>query len=236
MYSSWISSWIVELLAGWHPASMVYLSSPEDYFLLFTDDDYSSLKIVHHHSSLRCQESWIPIHNWWYYTICIIQYHNVSPRGDCQAEEFTSLVSNSPPFILAGDLTAHHSLWESNAPENLAGKAIATTLIDSPEVSLITPKDLGTRINPSSGHRSTIDLIFSSPALSLNSSTILGPYLGSDHLPIFTTINANPTRLSYKQPSWILNQHKWPQWNMTLEQNLTAQSHSNIMDPSSLYD
>ena len=30
-----------------------------------------------------------------------------APRGYCQAEEFTSLVSNSTPFILAGDLNAH---------------------------------------------------------------------------------------------------------------------------------
>ncbi len=79
-YVSQIAQW----LAGWHSASMVYCSNLKDYILFFTED-YSSLKkIFHHDSSSSCQESWNPIHNWWYYTIVIIQYQNIFKKRIAQ--------------------------------------------------------------------------------------------------------------------------------------------------------
>jgi hypothetical protein len=74
-----------------------------------------------------------------------------SPRGDCTAEEINLLLPPQLPFIVAGDFNAHHSLWESNSTENLAGKSIFAAITDHPDATIITPKDLGTRINPSSG-------------------------------------------------------------------------------------
>jgi hypothetical protein len=68
-------------------------------------------------------------------------------------------LSTTHPFILAGDLNAHHHLWESSPTENAAGKSVGNALIESPDALLITPMDLGTRINPSSGKLSTIVLI-----------------------------------------------------------------------------
>jgi len=130
------------------------------------------------------------------------------PRGDCQADEIKTLLNCPSPVIVTGDLNAHHSLWESNSADNTAGKAITAVLTDHPDASLITPKDLCTRINPCSDHRSTIDLIITSTSLALNATIFLGPYTGSDHLPIITTLNANPTRLHNKPPSWIFNVNK----------------------------
>jgi hypothetical protein len=42
------------------------------------------------------------------------------------------------------------------------GKSIFAAITDHLDATIITPKDLGTRINPSSGKSSTIDLIISS--------------------------------------------------------------------------
>ena len=72
-------------LFGWHSSSMVYGSNPVDYIFFFTKDDTSSLnKIFHHDSSSFCQESRNSIHDWWYYTIGIIQYHNVFKKRIAQ--------------------------------------------------------------------------------------------------------------------------------------------------------
>jgi hypothetical protein len=61
---------------------MVYGLSLLDYILF-------SLIILHWRyfimiHILNCQESWSPIYNWWYYTICIIQFHNVFKKRIAQ--------------------------------------------------------------------------------------------------------------------------------------------------------
>jgi hypothetical protein len=145
-------------------------------------------------------------------------------------------LSTTHPFILAGDLNAHHHLWESSPTENAAGKSVGNALIESPDALLITPMDLGTRINPSSGKLSTIDLIITSPALALNSKIVRGPYCGSDHLPVITTLNANPIHLSSRPSTWIFDKTRWPQWNKDLEDTLSTKSFQELSDPKSMYD
>jgi hypothetical protein len=143
-------------------------------------------------------------------------------------------LSTTHPFILAGDLNAHHHLWESSPTENAAGKSVGNALIESPDALLITPMDLGTRINPSSGKLSTIDLIITSPALALNSKIVRGPYCGSDHLPVITTLNANPIHLSSRPSTWIFDKTRWPQWNKDLEDTLSTKSFQELSDPKSM--
>nr|CAH0103241.1 unnamed protein product [Daphnia galeata] len=107
------------------------------------------------------------------------------------------------------------------AADNTADKAITAALTDHPDASLITPKDLGTRIDPCSGHRSTIDLIITSTSLALNATTFLGPYTGSDHLPIITTLNAN-------QPAYITSHHHGSSTLVVLHNKLeSSQSEKN---------
>jgi hypothetical protein len=159
-----------------------------------------------------------------------------SPRGDCTAEEINLLLPPQLPFIVAGDFNAHHSLWESNSTENLAGKSIFAAITDHPDATIITPKDLGTRIKPSSGKSSTIDLFISSSCLALNASTSLCPFSGSDHLPIITTLNADPIRSASKSPSWILPRAKWPSWNADLTHHLAATSFKDQTVPNQIFD
>jgi hypothetical protein len=96
--------------------------------------------------------------------------------------------------------------------------------------------DLGTRINPSSGKFSTIDLIITSPVLALNSTIVLGPHCGSDHLPVITTLNANPIHLASRPPTWIFDKSRWLQWNKDLEDSLSTQSFQDLSDPKAMYD
>jgi hypothetical protein len=131
-----------------------------------------------------------------------------SPRGDCSPEELNLLLAPPIPFIIAGDLNAHNSLWESNSTDNTAGKSICSVITDHPDATIITPKDLGTRINPSSGKSSTIDLIISSSRFALNAITSIGPFSGSDHFPIITTLNADPNRSPNRPPTWVFEKSK----------------------------
>ncbi|KZS09725.1 Uncharacterized protein APZ42_025983, partial [Daphnia magna] len=85
-----------------------------------------------------------------------------------------------------------------------------------------------TRIDPGSDKSSTIDLIIASTQFALNSNITLGPYSGSDHLPIITTLNAHPTRLINNPSSWIFEKSKRPQWNSELYCFLTAKSFRNL--------
>lgn len=139
------------------------------------------------------------------------------------------------PFILAGDLNAHYSLWESAPTENVAVQSIGNTLIENPDALLITPLDFGTRINESSGKLSTIDLIIkSSLQLALNSKIALGLYCGSDHLPVITTLNADPIHLASRPPSWIFKKACWPQWNENIEQSFSSKSFQDMTDPKQM--
>jgi hypothetical protein len=61
--------------------------------------------------------------------------------------------------------------------------------MDSTDVALLTPPDFGTRIDPSTGKPSTIDLTFSSSAISIRAELTRGPPLGSDHLPDMIVID-----------------------------------------------
>ncbi|KAK4013605.1 hypothetical protein OUZ56_026158 [Daphnia magna] len=120
--------------------------------------------------------------------------------------------------------------------EKLSGKSIYSILTDHPDATLITPLDLGTKINPSSRKPSTIDLIITSPVFALNANISIGPYTGSDHLPISTTLNAEPTRLSHKPPSWIFNKPNWPHWNTELEVYLNSKSFKELTRPEQVFD
>jgi hypothetical protein len=73
------------------------------------------------------------------------------PRGNFSTEDLHFLLKRHNPFIIAGDFNDHHSLWESNLMENTAGKAIYSFVLEHPDAAILTPKNVGTRINPVTG-------------------------------------------------------------------------------------
>ncbi|MPC28046.1 hypothetical protein E2C01_021239 [Portunus trituberculatus] len=64
-------------------------------------------------------------------------------------------------------------------------------LADSDSLSLLTPPGLPTRIDPVSGNPSTLDLCLGNGPLLLTTITI-GPYMGSDHLPVIIAFPSVP--------------------------------------------
>lgn len=132
------------------------------------------------------------------------------PRGYCGIEDIVPLLHHPNEFVTAGDFNGHHGTWETDTRPNKAGRSINEALIEEHNACIITPIDLGTRVDPSSGKNSTIDLTFTSPGLAATATIKLGPYLGSDHFPVITTLNAAASKSSDRPPTWILNEKKWP--------------------------
>ena len=125
-------------------------------------------------------------------------------------------------------------LTKSVEAEKVASKSNGNALIENPDALLITPLHFGTRINPSSGKLSTIDLIITSSQFALNSKIVLGPYCGSDHLPAITTLNADPIHLASRPPSWIYEKACSPLWNEDIEQSLSSKSFQDMTDPKQM--
>ncbi|KAI9552662.1 hypothetical protein GHT06_020533 [Daphnia sinensis] len=98
---------------------------------------------------------------------------------------------------------------------------------------LITPFDLGTRIDPSMGKPSTINLTFTSSTMATSASIEKGPYLGSDHLPLTIALNTIPARKTGQAPTRIVNEKKWNEWNNSLDSSLVEGDFQNISDPKS---
>ena len=157
------------------------------------------------------------------------------PKGNCDLEDIQFLFNRDNLFVVAGDFNGHHSLWEDGCTINRAGRAVADALLTNHDACLITPVDLGTRVNPSSGKASTIDLTLSSSRLALGTTASLGPFMGSDHLPVLFTLDATPTRSTSRAPAWILDDKKWGPWNSDLSKALNDLSFSSISDPVSAF-
>jgi len=160
------------------------------------------------------------------------------PLGNCSDEELNSIFESlQNDFIVGGDFNGHHELWEKDCSHtNRSGNAIATALSDLPDIALLTPPDIGTRTNINTGGESTIDLTFSSSALSIDAEVFVGKYLGSDHLPVHVSIKISPSQAESRAPRWIFDDKKWTDWNKLLSNTLAAAKFSDISDPQSAYD
>lgn len=126
-------------------------------------------------------------------------------------------------------------MWEDGKPENNNGKIISKYLLNQSNLILATPKNLGTRPSHNNTQNSTIDLIFTSPALGPTTTIHLGPYWSSDHLPIIININTDlpPTQLI--NPNRRFNEEKWEEWNEEISKTLTTNKLSNATSPESAY-
>lgn len=158
------------------------------------------------------------------------------PHGDANEEEVSSLFNSTQhDCFIGGDFNGHHRLWKRGTRSNAAGKAIVAALVDRPDLFLLTPKDANTRIDPGTGRPSTIDLSFVSSSLASNSRFSIGPYLGSDHLPVIIHLNAVPHRMQNRAPKWIFEDSKWASWNRDLSAFLQKADVKTITNPAMAY-
>ena len=160
-----------------------------------------------------------------------------SPNGSAASDPFNSLfqsVANNYS-IIGGDVNAHHSSWTSFHNNNNNGVAIASSLLNSPNWILITPKDTATRHCGASGKISTIDLTFATTDFPPICNYRIGPFWDSDHLPVFISLADDPTPLQ-PPPTWCFRDKKWTRWNDVISSHLNTISFDNISSPESAYD
>lgn len=116
------------------------------------------------------------------------------------------------PALVMGDFNARHRCWEPVLPlrsRNASGSSLFNSLLGSDRFSLLSPPGLHTRFDPHTGLGSVLDLCLGD-ATFRGADYSLGPYLGSDHLPLiasFPVLSLNlpcPTR-----PRWRFSEGGW---------------------------
>ena len=98
--------------------------------------------------------------------------------------------NNNNTYIITGDFNAHSPFWEKMCTHN-SNNRFLENIVDSP-LYLLNDGSI-TRIPDNPSHKPTsIDLTFISPILAPNTSWhTCQDTLGSDHIPIITSINVN---------------------------------------------
>lgn len=162
-----------------------------------------------------------------------------APHGNCTSSDINTLfevAGNSG--IVAGDFNAHHSLWESRGTVNTCGRSIANFLEEDCRYSLCTPIDLGTRVGSGeTATTSTIDLTFVSNDLPRRDEIKLGPYWGSDHLPILFKVEVKGSAIMRQTTRrWRVRADSVTAWNDSLRTYLTNTSSQAEGNPLRLYE
>ena len=95
--------------------------------------------------------------------------------------------------IISGDINLHHRMWDSVSPENSIATSLTNYILEPQnKLSLVTPKDLNTRLNPQTGHYSTIDLTFTSTDKAKSVEIQKPSDFDSDHEIISLKLEINP--------------------------------------------
>lgn len=105
-------------------------------------------------------------------------------------EEWDKLMNNvedNHHCLLLGDFNAHHRAWNCNS-DDANGKRLLNA-IDQKGLFIHNTSTFS-RINPSSGNMTNIDIIISTINLTGNlSTTVFDETHGSDHFPVLTTLS-----------------------------------------------
>ena len=142
------------------------------------------------------------------------------PSGTASSQEYEHYLAALPsPVLIMGDFNAHHQYWDPDLPlhqKNAAGVRLFQILMDSPHLSLLSPPGMPTRFHPHTGNTSVLDLYIGNPALH-NSTFSVGPYMGSDHVPLLGTFPQAPPRPHPGcLPRWKLTSDTWPRYEEAL--------------------
>ncbi|KZS08091.1 Uncharacterized protein APZ42_028048 [Daphnia magna] len=134
--------------------------------------------------------------------------------------------------IIGGDFNGHSPRWFNSHLSNKIGREISNFLTNSDNFTLLTPKNLPTRIDSVTMKKSTLDLTIMSTQLALCSSIKLGPYLGSDHLPIVFRLLTKEKIIKQKiQLKWKFKEKEWPKWNESITRKLAEKKYMESGNP-----
>lgn len=137
------------------------------------------------------------------------------PGKRIQKNEILDLLSQiSKPFILVGDLNAHHPLWGSSEISQ-RGKIIES-VIDEENLVLLNNGE-NTYVNSNTGMGSCIDICCCSDQLAGSLElTVSNDSHGSDHIPLILSM---PYMLQEKEclPKWKIEEADWEKYRNTIE-------------------
>ena len=139
--------------------------------------------------------------------------HMYNPPPNAEINNFEILTSQlGRKYIIVGDLNAHHTNWDPFTQNNTFGNLLSDYITDNNTMTVATTPGLPTYTSRT-GNTSTLDLtICSNNILYAIETNSLADH-GSDHLPVLTTVNLIPEKLTKtKRPKWKLNDKKWGNW------------------------
>jgi len=171
-------------------ASLIHIDYPCEQIPI-----YSNLEVIAVQITLESKIS-----------ICNIYIPN---QTSFNTSDIDNIIKQLPKlFILLGDFNSHSEYWGSDITD-ARGKS-TEKILDNDSITLLN-NGKPTRLNPSNGHFSNIDLSLSSESLAQRISwSILHEIYDSDHLPILITLLSTKTpsppssyRWKLKNPDWL---------------------------------
>lgn len=137
------------------------------------------------------------------------------PGGHITKEEIKKLISQVPePFLLVGDINAHHPLWGSGET-SARGRLIES--ITSEENLIVMNNGETTYINNATGLGSCIDICCCTRHLAGTIDfTVADDAYGSDHIPLIVSV-PSPLQQSQSSPRWKTEEADWEKYQRIIE-------------------
>jgi hypothetical protein len=125
-------------------------------------------------------------------------------------------IATGTRYVVAGDFNAHGRSWDHFQPEDELGRELEDW---ATQTGLVVMNDSSyTRVNPSTGGRSAPDVTLVSGDMASAATWSTRPSMGSDHLPIWTTIEVNPPQYIPKRGRFNFKKADWPGFRFTLDE------------------
>lgn len=153
--------------------------------------------------------------------ITIVNAYN-SNHGGMDVNELETLLQTGKRVLIAGDLNAKHSSWQSEDTQGRHQNAAGIKLHNHCAANnyyIIAPTT-PTRTDPRTGNTSTLDIALASKIPYYITAESL-PCIGSDHNPVLLTVHA-PPRHATPEPRLNYKRADWPRFGRNVHEKLTT--------------
>ena len=121
--------------------------------------------------------------------------------------------------IIVGDLNAHAATWNQHQCPSQLGIMIEDWTVDT---GLMVLNDGShTRVNPATGGLSTPDITLATPDVGMDAEWTTPANIGSDHLPIKTTLTATPPPTGRGRGKFCFRRADWIGFRDSLEKKMS---------------
>ena len=134
-----------------------------------------------------------------------LHIHNIyiPPRSSCSAgynASIAHLLSNNEMSLIAGDINAHHSRWDTNTNEDERSEQLADEL-DAAGYAILNENE-ATRL-PTNGRSTSSNISLATNDIALLSDWSVSTSLASDHLTILITISSELSTIDGPRHTYI---------------------------------